>query len=109
VILWVVDEDLVYGGDNSLVPAATFFGIHFIPSIVKSANGSGWVCPAQLHDFTECNEGSFWGIGCSYQSGKDAALIGQVRPGPEGLWLETLLGSERPLLTLEGEQLPRIC
>jgi hydrogenase expression/formation protein HypE len=41
--------------------------------------------------------------------GKDSAVIGQVRKGPEGLWLETLLGSERPLLILEGEQLPRIC
>jgi len=45
----------------------------------------------------------------NHPDGKDAALIGQVRSGPEGLWLETLLGSERPLLTLEGEQLPRIC
>ncbi|TKJ44358.1 hydrogenase expression/formation protein HypE [candidate division TA06 bacterium B3_TA06] len=43
------------------------------------------------------------------QLGKEAAVIGEVREKPEGLWLETLLGSERPLLTLEGEQLPRIC
>lgn len=41
--------------------------------------------------------------------GKDAAIIGEVRERPAGLWLETLLGSERPLLVLEGEQLPRIC
>ncbi|MEA3312315.1 MAG: hydrogenase expression/formation protein HypE [candidate division WOR-3 bacterium] len=41
--------------------------------------------------------------------GKDAKAIGEVREKPEGLWLETLLGSERPLLILEGEQLPRIC
>jgi len=41
--------------------------------------------------------------------GKNAKAIGEVRDGPEGLWLETLLGSERPLLVLEGEQLPRIC
>jgi hydrogenase expression/formation protein HypE len=41
--------------------------------------------------------------------GKDAKAIGEVRKKPEGLWLETLLGSERPLLVLEGEQLPRIC
>ena len=41
--------------------------------------------------------------------GKEAAVIGEVREKPEGLWIETLLGSERPLLILEGEQLPRIC
>lgn len=41
--------------------------------------------------------------------GQGASIIGEVRSAPSGLWLETLLGSERPLLTLESEQLPRIC
>ncbi|MBD3284996.1 hydrogenase expression/formation protein HypE [candidate division WOR-3 bacterium] len=45
----------------------------------------------------------------SHPQGADAAIIGKVREGPKWLWLKTLLGSERPLLTLEGEQLPRIC
>lgn len=45
----------------------------------------------------------------NHPQGKDAAIIGDVREKPDGLWLETLLGSERPLLILEGEQLPRIC
>jgi hydrogenase expression/formation protein HypE len=45
----------------------------------------------------------------SHPLGKGSAIIGEVRDTPGGLWLETPLGSERPLLTLEGEQLPRIC
>lgn len=45
----------------------------------------------------------------NHPQGKDATVIGEVRQKPEGLWLLTLLGSERPLLVLEGEQLPRIC
>lgn len=45
----------------------------------------------------------------NHPQGKDAAIIGEIRERPEGLWLETSLGSERPLLVLEGEQLPRIC
>jgi len=45
----------------------------------------------------------------AHPQGADAAIIGEVRREPTGLWLETILGSERPLLTLEGEQLPRIC
>lgn len=45
----------------------------------------------------------------SQQLGTSAAIIGEVRPTPDGLWLRTLLGTERPLLILEGEQLPRIC
>jgi hydrogenase expression/formation protein HypE len=45
----------------------------------------------------------------SQELGKGAAVIGEVREKPDGLWLRTLLGSERPLLILEGEQLPRIC
>lgn len=45
----------------------------------------------------------------SHPLGEGAAIIGEVRDAPSGLWLETPLGSERPLLTLEGQQLPRIC
>ncbi len=41
--------------------------------------------------------------------GKDAALIGWVAEGPEGVFLKTRIGGTRPLLMLEGEQLPRIC
>lgn len=44
------------------------------------------------------------------KKGSDTAgIIGEVRTAPAGLWLDTILGSERPLLILEGEQLPRIC
>ncbi len=42
--------------------------------------------------------------------GKDAALIGAVEDGPEGMvLLETSIGGRRMLDMLEGEQLPRIC
>ncbi len=45
----------------------------------------------------------------SHPLGKDAQLIGWVKEGPEGVFLETRIGGTRPLLMLEGEQLPRIC
>jgi len=41
--------------------------------------------------------------------GKDAQVIGRVEEGPEGVFLQTRIGGTRPLLMLEGEQLPRIC
>ncbi len=41
--------------------------------------------------------------------GRQAAHIGEVVKKPEGVWLKTRLGSLRPLIMLEGEQLPRIC
>jgi len=41
--------------------------------------------------------------------GRQAASIGEVVKKPEGVWLKTRLGSLRPLIMLEGEQLPRIC
>jgi hydrogenase expression/formation protein HypE len=41
--------------------------------------------------------------------GKQAASIGEVVKGRDGVWLKTKLGSLRPLIMLEGEQLPRIC
>jgi hydrogenase expression/formation protein HypE len=41
--------------------------------------------------------------------GRQAARIGEVVKKPEGVWLKTRLGSLRPLIMLEGEQLPRIC
>jgi hydrogenase expression/formation protein HypE len=41
--------------------------------------------------------------------GRQAAHIGEVVGKPEGVWLKTRLGSLRPLIMLEGEQLPRIC
>ncbi len=44
-----------------------------------------------------------------HELGASASVIGEVRSTPGGLWLRTLLGTERPLLILEGEQLPRIC
>ncbi|MEO0073894.1 MAG: hydrogenase expression/formation protein HypE [candidate division WOR-3 bacterium] len=42
-------------------------------------------------------------------TGKAAGLIGEVVRSPQGVWLRTRLGSLRPLMMLEGEQLPRIC
>jgi hydrogenase expression/formation protein HypE len=44
-----------------------------------------------------------------HRLGKQSASIGEVVKGPEGVWLKTRLGSLRPLIMLEGEQLPRIC
>jgi hydrogenase expression/formation protein HypE len=41
--------------------------------------------------------------------GRQAGHIGEVVKKPEGVWLKTRLGSLRPLIMLEGEQLPRIC
>ena len=41
--------------------------------------------------------------------GRQAVSIGEVVKKPEGVWLKTRLGSLRPLIMLEGEQLPRIC
>jgi hydrogenase expression/formation protein HypE len=41
--------------------------------------------------------------------GKDAARIGEATKALRGVWLRTRLGSLRPLIMLEGEQLPRIC
>lgn len=38
-----------------------------------------------------------------------AVAIGQVRPGPAGVWLRGFLGTERPLDLASGELLPRIC
>jgi hydrogenase expression/formation protein HypE len=44
-----------------------------------------------------------------HKLGRQAAEIGEVVGKPEGVWLKTRLGSLRPLIMLEGEQLPRIC
>ena len=44
-----------------------------------------------------------------HQLGREAASIGEVVKQPKGVWLKTRLGSLRPLIMLEGEQLPRIC
>ncbi|MCX8014721.1 MAG: hydrogenase expression/formation protein HypE [candidate division WOR-3 bacterium] len=43
--------------------------------------------------------------------GKDCAVIGEVSKRQHGLgvWLRTKIGSERPVLQLEGVQIPRIC
>jgi hydrogenase expression/formation protein HypE len=40
--------------------------------------------------------------------GRGAVRIGSVVKSPKGVWLKTGVGS-RPLIMLEGEQLPRIC
>jgi hydrogenase expression/formation protein HypE len=45
----------------------------------------------------------------THRLGRRAARIGEVVRSPRGVWLRTRLGSLRPLLMLEGEQLPRIC
>jgi hydrogenase expression/formation protein HypE len=44
-----------------------------------------------------------------HRLGRQAASIGEFVKKPEGVWLKTRLGSLRPLIMLEGEQLPRIC
>ncbi len=41
--------------------------------------------------------------------GRRARRIGAVVKEPKGVWLRTALGSLRPLIMLEAEQLPRIC
>jgi hydrogenase expression/formation protein HypE len=41
--------------------------------------------------------------------GRDAARIGEVSSSPTGVVLETSVGGHRPLIALEGAQLPRIC
>ncbi|MEO0086340.1 MAG: hydrogenase expression/formation protein HypE [candidate division WOR-3 bacterium] len=41
--------------------------------------------------------------------GRRASRIGMVQKSPKGVWLRTDLGSLRPLIMLEAEQLPRIC
>jgi hydrogenase expression/formation protein HypE len=43
--------------------------------------------------------------------GKSSAIIGEVKTRYHGLgvWLKTKIGSLRPVLQLEGSQLPRIC
>jgi hydrogenase expression/formation protein HypE len=40
--------------------------------------------------------------------GRDAAVIGTVSEGG-GVRLRTVIGGERPVVMLEGVQLPRIC
>jgi hydrogenase expression/formation protein HypE len=45
----------------------------------------------------------------SHPRGRGAAVIGRVAPGKPGLVLETSFGGTRPLVALEGAQLPRIC
>jgi hydrogenase expression/formation protein HypE len=44
-----------------------------------------------------------------HRLGRQAASIGEVVKKPQGVWLKTRLGSLRPLIMLEGQQLPRIC
>jgi len=41
--------------------------------------------------------------------GEGAARIGEVVDKPKGVFLRTRIGGLRPLILLEGEQLPRIC
>jgi hydrogenase expression/formation protein HypE len=45
----------------------------------------------------------------SHPLGRAAARIGEVLEGPAGVRLRTSIGSHRPLVMLEGDQLPRIC
>jgi hydrogenase expression/formation protein HypE len=44
-----------------------------------------------------------------HATGKSGAVIGEVTSERQGVWLQTRFGSLRPLLMLEGQQLPRIC
>ena len=41
--------------------------------------------------------------------GKESRIIGRVVKSPKGIWLKTVSGGLRPLIMLEGDQLPRIC
>ena len=41
--------------------------------------------------------------------GENAAIIGEISSGFQGLRLKTIIGGERPLDMLEEDQLPRIC
>ena len=45
----------------------------------------------------------------AHECGRFAARIGRVVADPHGLVLETSIGGRRPLVALEGTQLPRIC
>ncbi|MBI4865086.1 MAG: hydrogenase expression/formation protein HypE, partial [Candidatus Riflebacteria bacterium] len=45
----------------------------------------------------------------AHPSGREAALIGRVVDAPTGVTLRTSIGGLRPLMMLEGDQLPRIC
>ncbi len=44
-----------------------------------------------------------------HRLGRAAVQIGSVVREPKGVWLKARVGGLRPLITLEGEQLPRIC
>ncbi len=45
----------------------------------------------------------------AHPRGRNAALIGEVVASPAGLTVETSVGGLRPVVPLEGAQLPRIC
>lgn len=44
-----------------------------------------------------------------HKYGKHSTAIGRIVNQPKGVWLKTSAGGTRPLIMLEGEQLPRIC
>jgi hydrogenase expression/formation protein HypE len=41
--------------------------------------------------------------------GRQARVIGRIARAPRGVWLDTAIGGQRPVLPLEAEGLPRIC
>jgi hydrogenase expression/formation protein HypE len=45
----------------------------------------------------------------AHPRGRDGAIVGTVTAPPARLVLETAMGGRRPLVALEGAQLPRIC
>lgn len=45
----------------------------------------------------------------AHPRGREAAIIGSFTEGSPGLVLRTLAGGRRPIIALEGAQLPRIC
>ena len=45
----------------------------------------------------------------THKYGRNTKTIGTVVNSPKGVWLKTVNGGLRPLVMLEGEQLPRIC
>ncbi|MFH1864445.1 MAG: hydrogenase expression/formation protein HypE [Candidatus Eisenbacteria bacterium] len=56
----------------------------------------------------EAAEGSILAAMKNHPLGADAAVIGSVQEGA-GVRLRTVVGGERPIVMLEGVQLPRIC
>jgi len=99
---------LVIGVDEAAIPvtdvvrgACEILGLE--PSYV--ANEGRFVCV-----LPESEAAAALRILAAHARGEPPAVIGRVRPGPEGMAvLRSVVGAERILDRLSGEQLPRIC